>query len=370
MTQHKPTALIFRKSILPYSETFIAQQGLNLDTYRAVFCGYRHDNSGLFLLAQAERIVLDGYARFPAISKLRWQSGLPINKAWYAAIKKTNPSLIHAHFIKDGVDAMRLADALAVPLVVTAHGHDITKHDVSRRDLKRRKELFGRVDRMIAVSDYIKRKLLESGCPDHKIVYHSIGIDTGRFDEHKNESDRPSIVFVGRLVEKKGCIYLLQALHKLHNPSIKLTVVGDGPLKTNLTEYANRHGIDADFVGKKHPDEVKALVRQAWIFSVPSITANDGNAEGLGMVFLEAQAMRTPVVSFSSGGVVEAVEHGKSGLLCTERNADALADNIRTLLENSTIRRAFGAYGRSRVVERFDLRKQCKLLETIYSSLL
>jgi len=98
----------------------------------------------------------------------------------------------------------------------------------------------------------------------------------------------------------------------------------------------------------------------------PSITADNGDAEGLGMVFLEAQALQTPVVSFSSGGVVEAVENESTGLLCAEKDVSSLAENIDTLLSNQSLREEFGKCGRERVEKLFDIRKQCKLLEDIY----
>ena len=87
------------------------------------------------------------------------------------------------------------------------------------------------------------------------------------------------------------------------------------------------------------------------------------------MVFLEAQALQTPVVSFRSGGVVEAVEDGVSGLLSDEKDVASLADNIASLLENSTLRHNMGAEGRKRVEQHFDVRRQCAELERIYDGL-
>ncbi|MDH3534935.1 MAG: glycosyltransferase, partial [Gammaproteobacteria bacterium] len=92
-------------------------------------------------------------------------------------------------------------------------------------------------------------------------------------------------------------------------------------------------------------------------------------AEGLGMVFLEAQALQTPVVSFRSGGVVEAVEEGSSALLSDEKDVAGLAANIAELLDNSTARHNMGASGRKRVEQHFDIRKQCAKLESIYAEL-
>jgi len=87
------------------------------------------------------------------------------------------------------------------------------------------------------------------------------------------------------------------------------------------------------------------------------------------MVFLEAQALQTPVVSFRSGGLVEAVEEGTTALLSAEKDVAGLTENIAQLLENATLRRNMGAAGRERVEQNFDVRKQCAKLELIYAKL-
>ena len=102
---------------------------------------------------------------------------------------------------------------------------------------------------------------------------------------------------------------------------------------------------------------------------LPGITAQSGDAEGLGMGFLEAQALQTPVVSFRSDGLVEAVEEGVTALLGAEKDVAGLAENIATLLENSSLRHHMGEAGHERVEQHFDLRKQCTKLESIYAKL-
>ena len=87
------------------------------------------------------------------------------------------------------------------------------------------------------------------------------------------------------------------------------------------------------------------------------------------MVFLEAQALQTPVVSFRSGGLVEAVEEGVTALLSEEKDVAGLADDIACLLENASLRHNMGLAGRNRVEQHFDLRKQCAKLESIYAKL-
>jgi glycosyltransferase involved in cell wall biosynthesis len=222
------------------------------------------------------------------------------------------------------------------------------------------------------VSDFIAGHALRKGCPEHKLVQHYIGIDLEKFSMDKRETDTPSLLFVGRLAEKKGLTYLLQALAQLKPtiPEIYLTVVGSGSLRDSLEQQAAELQLDVRFVGRQSPETIRQLLASHWLFTAPSITADNGDAEGLGMVFLEAQAMQTPVVSFRSGGVVEAVADGETGLLCDEKDVDTLADNIRTLVNNQQQRAAMGRAGLERVRRHFDIRRQCGKLEAIYNSVI
>ena len=358
---------IFRKRLLSYSETFIADQGRLLPTYQALFCGYRRDASGAQLLGESPQLLLDDNSRFPALSKFMLRRGIGGGKAWLDAISGHSPALLHAHFYNDGVDALEMGARLDLPVVTTVHGHDITKHENARGS----RSFFDRVDRVIAVSNFIAEQALARGCPEHKLVQHYIGIDLQRFSQTRQESEQPSLLFVGRLVEKKGCTYLLQAMEMLkpRYPDLQLTIIGDGDLDSALRKQAAEQQLKVTFAGTANANEIRDALARSWLFVAPSITAASGDAEGLGMVFLEAQALQTPVVSFRSGGLVEAVEEGETALLSEERDVAGLAENIAGLLENSTLRHNMGKAGRARVEQNFDIRKQCAKLESIYAEL-
>jgi glycosyltransferase involved in cell wall biosynthesis len=96
------------------------------------------------------------------------------------------------------------------------------------------------------------------------------------------------------------------------------------------------------------------------------VTAKNGDSEGFGIVFAEAQACATPVVSFSTGGIPEAVAHGETGLLAPEGDWQSLASHLLLLLQNSELRMGLGFAGRRRVVSQFDLCKQTAVLEDLY----
>jgi len=365
------TVTIFRKRLLSYSETFIADQGRFLPTCRPLFCGYHRDASGWHLLDGCERILLDDYTSLGSLSKVMLRYGFGGGKRWLNAIADETPDLIHAHFFNDGLDAVKIGHQLDIPVVTTVHGHDITKHENARAGDSVNRQFFQQVDRVIAVSDFIAEQALARGCPENKLLRHYICIDLERFSQPKQETDQPSLLFVGRLVEKKGCTYLLQAMERLKArfPELQLTVIGAGDLAATLQQKAEERQLNVVFAGTASAAEIREQLARNWIFVAPSITAQSGDAEGLGMVFLEAQALRTPVVSFRSGGLVEAVEDGVSALLSEEKDVAGLAENIATLLENSSLRHNMGLAGRKRVEEKFDLRKQCAKLEIIYDKL-
>lgn len=361
---------IFRKRLLSYSETFIADQGRLLPNYHPLYCGYETDRSGIDLIEGTERILLEDHSRMMPLSKLLFRSGLGGARRWVDAIRDRAPRLIHAHFFNDGVDAITLGCKLGIPMITTIHGHDITKHE-NAASITRKKKFFAQVDKVIAVSDFMARQALARGCPESKLIQHYIGIDLEKFRQAKRESVTPTLLFVGRLVEKKGCTYLLQAMEKLKSrfPELKLTIIGDGGLEKSLRAEAAVRQLNVEFAGTASAEQIRAHLASSWLFVAPSITADSGDAEGLGMVFLEAQALQTPVVSFCSGGVVEAVADQSTGLLCEEKNVDGLANNIATLLDNSELRHSMGLRGRQRVEAEFDVRKQCAKLEQIYNEL-
>ena len=361
--------MVFRKYILPYSETFISAQGSMLPSYHADYVGFLVDNTGKDMLPKKNCYVLSDYAVSYNMSKLFYRLGY-VNQKFYHDISSLGSRVIHAHFLNDGIDALRLREKLSIPLVATLHGHDIAKLEKKKWLRKTRKEFFHEVDKVIVVSDYIYNCALENGCPEEKLIKHHIGIDLDKFKFKRAESENPEILFVGRLVEKKGVIYLLKAMKSLAKkyPVLKLNVIGDGPLLPELKAYADLNKLNVEFRGVGTPEQIRDALSKSWVFAAPSITASTGDAEGLAMVFLEAQALKVPVVSFASGGIPEGVEEGVAGFLLQEKDVNGLAEKISYFIDNPAERINFGNMGRQRVENHFDVRKQCRLLEEIYDS--
>ncbi len=367
------TVLVFRKRMLPYSETFVAAQGIHLPTWKAVFAGATEDRSGLKLLRGAATCILSNkvpgwlrpLAAF-AFKRLGWIPG-----SWLRALKKHAPALIHVHFGPDALFlGLPLAKALGIPLAVTFHGFDITIDAPESRYQKQRQQLFDEAGRVIAVSHFIKGELIKHGCPPEKISQHYIGIDLEQFTPLSGDFQRKDVVFVGRLTEKKGCRYLIEAMVKLAaaGRTDHLHIIGDGGLRAELEELAKPLGRNVTFHGRRDPGYVREVVGKAAVFCAPSVTSRSGDAEGLGMVNIEAMALGTPVVSTFHTAIPEAVLHEETGILVPEADADALAIALTRCLEDESLARRFGENGIAHVHRTFDIRKQCRSLETIYES--
>jgi glycosyltransferase involved in cell wall biosynthesis len=224
----------------------------------------------------------------------------------------------------------------------------------------------------LCVSQFIRDRAIAAGLPEEKLRVHYIGVDLEQFQAPPIGATGAGVLFVGRLVEKKGCAHLLRAMASVQQtyPDCLLTVIGDGPLRGSLENHARELGVACSFLGAQPPAIVREHLQQTRIFCAPSVTAENGDSEGLGMVFAEAQAMGIPVVSSLHGGIPEVVVHGRTGLLVSERDHEALAAAIASLLADASLWEQFRHNARAHIEHSFDLAKQTAELETIYQDLM
>jgi colanic acid/amylovoran biosynthesis glycosyltransferase len=370
------TVIIFRNQLLPISETFIAAQVRSLKRFDAQYVGLVHANLSLPLPSNA--IFLCGSSS--QVSRLLVASYklVAYPRHAHSRVRTTRAKLLHAHFAIDGVTALPLLSYLKIPLVVTLHGYDVTITDAAFRKtiggclyLARRSQLWKKASVFLCVSEFVRRKALEAGFPKEKLKVHYIGIDQRLFECTPNLTRRRSVLFVGRLVEKKGCSYLLEAMAEVQKRhcDLELVVVGAGPLAASLAGQAKKLSLSCRFMGDQTQEVIRQLFQSAKVFCVPSVAATNGDSEGLGMVFAEAQAMGVPVVSFQHGGVPEVVRHGETGLLAPERDVATLAKYIEQLVEDEALWNRYSQAGVAWIKRQFDLEKQTRELEAIYETL-
>ncbi|MFG3701485.1 glycosyltransferase [Micromonospora sp. NPDC047620] len=298
------------------------------------------------------------------------------------ALAERGTALLHAHFGVEGVYAVPTAKALGVPLVTTLHGFDVTVTRAKMLASKKpswlnyvtwRNALFTDGAVFICVSEHIRRRAVEWGYPPDRCVVLPIGVDVDTI-QPAGFVETPRILHVARLVEKKGTRYLLRAFADVRRaiPDAELVLIGEGPLRESLSALSRELGIDASvrFLGaQKHSDTLQWLSRSR-LLCLPSVTAPDGDQEGLGMVLLEAAACGKPVVGTRHGGIPEAVTDGSNGFLVPERDVAALAHRLIEMLRDEQLCDQFGRAGRRTVEERFNLRRQTGKLESLYGDLL
>ena len=371
----RPKVLVFRNNLLPPSETFILAQARALRAVAPVFAAVHPAPASIVPAADAH-IVSASASKWGELGR-RWYWATGVAPQFHRRLRALRPTLVHAHFAPDGAAALPLQAALGVPLIVTLHGYDVTRDERThaqkpegRLYLAHRHELWKRAAVFLCVSHFIKDEALRRGFPADKLVVLPIGIDVEAFRPAACAREKERILFVGRLVEKKGCADLLRAVEHLvaAGVPVNVTFVGDGPLRPVLEQQARKDGLPCEFLGMLPPAAVRDHLRRARVFCVPSKTASDGDSEGLGMVFAEAQAMGTPVVSYRHGGIPEIVAHGTSGLLAEEGDVLGLAEALSLFLRDDALCRDHGLAGTRRMQTIFSLHQQTRKLEELYAS--
>ncbi len=284
--------------------------------------------------------------------------------------------IIHCHFGFHGNRAMALREigALQGKLITTFHAVDLTVNlNVSGRHVY--DNLFAKGDLFLPISQRWRQRLIELGCDDARIRVHHMGIDCKRFTFRSREpsGDGPlKIASVARLVEKKGLEYGIRAVARLKKdcPNVEYTIVGDGPLRADLERLIG--GLDLQdcvrLAGWQEQHRIVEIMEKSHIFMAPSVTASNGDQEGIPVVLMEAMAMGLPVVSTRHSGIPELVEDGLSGCLVPERDVDGLYEKLKYLSDNPDQWVEMGRQGRKIVEEQYDINVLNDRLVQMYRS--
>jgi colanic acid/amylovoran biosynthesis glycosyltransferase len=355
--------LVYRTDILPISETFILAQTIGLKSFNTRLIGLCRPVKSLEVPADTILLTRDQSVRSRLRKRLYWMTG--IAPRFHREAANVGAQLIHAHFGPDAVTALHLAEILGLPLIVTLHGYDVT---TPRSSVHFYEKLWSRVSLFLCVSNFLRLKAIELGFPPEKLRVHYIGVDRSKFEPSQLDRISESVLFVGRLVEKKGCEYLLRAMAIVQRslPNARLTVIGDGILREPLEALAKTLRVNCQFLGSQPSEVIRKALGATRVFCAPSVTAKDGDSEGLGIVFAEAQAMGVPVVSSDHGGIPEVVRHGITGLLVPERDFEELAKAILVYHRDDVAWRNARDKGIAWIEMQFDLATQNEELEAIY----
>ena len=276
------------------------------------------------------------------LRRARWKwlllPGFFVAQAWatWRAIARFRPDVVHAHWlIPQGlvIALLQVLDRRTPPFLVTSHGADLfALRGRPMRWLKR--FVLGRAAAVTVVSSAMTAPVFGMGAEPSRVSVEPMGVDLERrFTPDPDAAAGPGrLLFVGRLVEKKGLTHLLSALPRIleAHPGTGLDIVGFGPEQAALARQAERLGIAADvaFLGAKPQELLPVLYRQAAAFVAPFVTAADGDQEGLGLVLVEAAGCGCPVVAGDVPAVRDVVTSSTVGTVVAAADTGALADAV------------------------------------------
>jgi glycosyltransferase involved in cell wall biosynthesis len=378
--------LIYRSALGATSEPFIAAQAGAMTRWRPRLVGEAVAAGGA-LPGGLDCIQLAG-GRARRWRSLRRQAALCFGRPLGSDVRRLRreaASLWHAHFATDAVEAWPLARELGLPMLVTLHGFDVCVDPdywesgaggwlMKRYPTRLRALAEERRVGFVAVSEAIARRALDWGIEPSKIVVRHIGVDTARMCPGAVAPSRRGrrVLFVGRLVEKKGCEHLIRAmsLPALRAAAAELCVIGDGPLRASLERMAADLGVATRFLGACSTAQVKQELDAARALCLPSVTAAHGDAEGFGLVLLEAQACGVPVVSSARGGAEEGLVDGVTGYAVAERDVGRLGERLLALLTDDALLESMSREARDFVVRCFDKAACTAALEAHYDRFL
>tara|TARA_R110002049_G_scaffold242974_1_gene416757 strand:- start:2691 stop:3569 length:879 start_codon:yes stop_codon:yes gene_type:complete len=289
---------------------------------------------------------------------------------------------VHAHFGTDATIIWPSVKAAGLPMLVTLHGFDInihrewweSGHGGLRGRVYPRRLLEMAQDpavHFIAVSNAVKECAIKYGIPENKVTVSYIGVDTDRFQPAglPIEKRKNRILFVGRMVEKKAPLIMIYAHSKIFDeiPDAELVMIGSGPLLPAAKQLASRLGSNVTFLGACNSDQVLSELHKARIFCLPSITSENGDAEGLPISILEAMSCGVPTIT-SARGAADAIQNRTNGVLTKEGSISDLSINAVKILKDISLSTSLSRTAASTINQRFDIKHCTHSLQGIYNA--
>lgn len=333
---------------------------------------FRYAPSFLEILAQDEGAVIK-------IRRKPWILPLVILYVLFGAFflinltKKTHYDIMHVHWpIPQGIFGLIAKWILRSRLILTFYGAEFTlvkKLPILKYFLR---FIIGQADSITAISTFTAKKVKEIKNIPVAIIPFSSSIEARSHKVEKNMDRKKRILFVGRLVDRKGVEFLISAMPMiLKETDAYLDIVGSGHLYTSLRDMVLEMKLN-NFVtmrGSVTSRELAKLYEKCSVFVLPAITDEWGETEGLGVVLLEAMSFRKPVVASSVGGIGDIVEDGVNGFLVAQQNSRALASAIIKIIQDENLAEKMGENGFRLLIAKFSWKSIIEKYMRAYSNL-
>lgn len=357
---------------LPISEIFIYRQIKYLKNFSSIVVAREAENNDLFPWK-------DVYIHHSNISSPLFipKVILGLDTFWdycLSVIEKRDVKILHAHFGHLGYQTLNIKRRTGLPLITSFYGVDISKIAKTKRWKRKYQMLFEEGDFFLAEGNYLKKSLMDLGCPEEKIKIQRLGVELDKIlfrPRLPKEGEKVIVLFCGRFSEKKGLIYALKAVREAYKafPLLEFRIIGDGELRSDVEKFISDNNMKSyvKLLGMQPHDVLIRELHDADIFIHPSITTQDGETEGgAPTVLLEAQASGLPVLSTMHCDIPEYVVDGRSGFLVKEKDWQSLSERLVYLLKNQDQWVKMGHAGRLHVEESYDIKKEILKLEEAY----
>jgi colanic acid/amylovoran biosynthesis glycosyltransferase len=310
---------------------------------------------------------------FKQVRAAPWQISRSEVNTLTGVLDDARAQLLHIYFGHIAVHLLPLIRAWSKPSVVSFHGADVMVDLEKPAYRAATKEMLEAVRLILVRSESLGRALIEIGCSPQKIRIQRTGIpvDEIPFRARTWPSDGAwRFVQACRLIEKKGLKTSLLAFAEFtaRYPRSTFTIAGEGPLRSELKAQAGALGLEekVSFPGFVSQAQLRELFDHSHIFLHPSERGADGNQEGVPNSMLEAMASGLAVFATEHGGIPEAIEHGKSGILVKEGDHDALACTLLEAARSPDALTTIARNGAEAVRQKFEQAAQTRMLENYY----
>ena len=290
------------------------------------------------------------------------------------AITDFAPDVIHVHWWFPGGFSVWPRLRGRVPYVLTSHGTDLFLVDRAPAARFIAGPIFRNAAQTTVISSPLVARAERLGVPRADITVIPMPVDAAVATELEQpftlRAGADTLLFVGRLVERKGAAYAIRAVAEMSEAGrhVRLVVVGEGPERAALTALAQSLAVGdrVHFTGALSPAEVRDRYRAGGVFVMPAVTDWKGEQEGFGMVLVEAMAFGLPVVATRSGGIPDIVRDGENGILVPERDVGALTRGITRLLDDRALGARLAEAARDDVRHRFAPSRIASAFDTVY----
>jgi len=280
-------------------------------------------------------------------------------------LQRSGITHIHAHFAGMAArTAFWIQKFFGISFTFTAHANDI----FAPRDFEIDLDNLIEVARAVVTETDYSKKFLQERFPDRADKIYRIynGVNLAEFGRADFSSASPTIIAVGRLIDKKGFADLIQACRLLveRGKSFRCQIFGEGPLEEKLRRQIEELKLQncVELPGPKPQHEIRKYLAAGTVFVLPSVVDREGGMDNLPTVVMEAMATGLPVISTWIGGIPEMVIDNETGLLVSAGDAGGLADAIEKVIADLSLARRLGESGYRRTVELFLIEKNVREL--------